>query len=313
MRKQIKCGTNIFIILFVFIISLLYSKENLQHFKITALADVKSVPLNKSFHVTITVSYLGEPDQYNITDPFVEKYHNLNLLGNSTETAIHRDTENTNKKRISKKYTYILQGESIGQAYFPKALISVKNKEGEIINELSSQAIPISIIKPEKKKNYKPFFITMIVILVISGLGFLTHKIMKIKKQKKEEQKRLKEKEEKRLTPEDEFFIQYKKIKEKKDDEKISYSITILKEYLNKKFNVNIKNKATKEIIKSFKSQNLIKENIINQIEEILNQADLAKFTGNTINSKDIEKIIQNIRAIINSIKGGKKNNEQRD
>ena len=290
--------------------------DNLQKFKITAIAEKRNIPLNREFKVTITVIYAGEPGDYIITDPYVEKFHNLELVGNSTESLVKTPTNKNSLKEVIKNYIYILKPESLGQAYFPIVRITVSDNKGNLINELATQPISITIEEPVIKRDYSSLFTIIIIILVILTIGFfLTQYILKRKK-KKEEEKRLEEERLKNIkTPEQEFSEEFKKIRELKDIEKLSSATSLLKIYFRKKFNYNFKDKSTNEIIKYFQKNKIIKPEIIDDLQEILKESDLIKFAAEKPDTQKIETLTNKLKNTVDLIKkidftGGSKNEQ---
>lgn len=283
---------------------------DLQKFKITAIAETRKVPLNQQFNVTISVSYIGQPGDYIITAPYVEKYHNLELVGNSTESLVKTSTENSNIKEVIKNYVFILKPRSLGQAYFPIVRITVSDKKGNLLNEIATQPITIIVEEPVVKKDYSTLFLVIIIILIISGAGLFIIYIIRQKK-KKEKKKRLEEERIKiRKTPEDEFFEEFKNVFSLKDIEKLSFAINTLKKYFQKKFKHNFKDKSTNELINYFKEKKLINSELIDNLTGILNESDLIKFAAEKPDSKKITKMLNNIENLFNSIKGGLKDGQ---
>ena len=145
------------------------------------MPDIRNVPLNKTFIVTVSVNYIGEPNDFIITDPHIETYHNMELIGTSTESLVKASTEVSNAREVIKNYIYTLQPKSLGQAYFPIVKIIISDKEENLINELSTQSIPITVTDPIVTRNYSNIFSTIIIILLILiGIFFIARYFMAI-------------------------------------------------------------------------------------------------------------------------------------
>ena len=284
--------------------TIICSNNNLQQFKIKAVTDTRKIPLNHQFNVTVTVSYLGVPGNFIITDPYVEKYHNLELVGNSTESLVKTPTNN-NLKEVIKKYVYILEPQSLGQAYFPIVRITISDNKGNLLNELATQPISITVTEPVIERNHSRIIIMIIIILLVLGTGFILAYYLIKQKKKKEEERRLKEEQLKNIkTPEQEFSEEFKKIQELKDIGTLSSAISLLKLYFQKKFNYNFKDKSTNEIIKYFQRNKNVKPEITDDLEKILKESDLIKFAAEKPESRRIEKLLNNIKNMVNLIKG---------
>ncbi len=279
--------------------------NDLQKFKITAVFRTNRVPLNREFDVTVSVSYIGEPGDYIITVPFIEKYHNMEQVKSSTENLTRKSTENTNQKEIIKNYFFTLKPMSLGQAYFPAVRITVSDKKGNLINEMSTQPITITIEEPEVERDYFTLLWVTGIVLIIFGPGFFLIKYILKQKKKREEEKRLKEEQLKaRKTPEQEFSEEFKKIPKLNDTNKLSFAINILKKYLQQKFNYNFKDKSSKELINYFQEKK-IKAEIISNLKDILDTADMIKFAAEKPDLKKVNKILNNIKNLIKIIPKG--------
>ncbi|MBU1077076.1 MAG: hypothetical protein KKH98_07280, partial [Spirochaetes bacterium] len=162
----------------------LFSAENRQKFKITARAEVQEISLNRNFRVIIEISYLGKPGDYNITDPQLEMYHNLVTTGSSSETEVEAPSGQDQGQEVHKRYIFNLKGESLGQAYFPRAHISVNDPKGILLNELTTQPIPITVIEPIKKRDYTPLIIVTLVLGLFTPAVFYIVKQLKKLKEK---------------------------------------------------------------------------------------------------------------------------------
>ncbi len=186
------------------------TEQNYQKFKISALADAKEIPLNQQFNVTVTISYIGSPGEYIVSEPYVENYNNLMLMGNSTENVIRNSTENSNLKEVVKNYIYTLKPESLGQAYFPIVRVSISDNKGKLLTELNTQAIAVSIVDPIVQRNYNPLFIITLILLILGAMGYAGFRYYQMIQHKKEE----KQKQEEALklqsqTPEKEFYQEF--------------------------------------------------------------------------------------------------------
>jgi len=286
---------------------------NTQKFKLSVQVERKEIPLNKNFNVTITISYLGSPDEYIITSPYIEKLHNLEIIGNSSENIIKSAT-NSKQMLILKKYTYIVKPQTFGQAYFPVTRISISDKKGNLITELQTQPIEVSIVEPEKEKNFTKLILTLIIILLSIGIAISIF-ILIIKNKRKKELKRLEEEKLKNIkTPEDIFFENTKQFDTLPLKKKLDKYISEFKICLEKIFSIKIKDKTTEQTINILKSTN-IEKSLLPKIENILKESDLIRFTPGETDTKKIEKIINEINKIISSKNkiSKEETNEQRD
>ncbi len=290
----------------IIILNNVIANTQVQKFKITVIIKNKEIPQNKEFYVTVQINYTGEPGEYTITDPYIEKYHNLTLIGNSTETSVITSSKNNDQKEVIKKYIYILKPVSIGQAYFPQTQITVSDSKGSLINELSTQPIPILITKPLNKTDYTNLFLTILLIIFILLSSYFIYKlIIKIRLKKDKERRLLEESQKKQITPEEIFFKKFNNIDKEKDDDKIIKAINLLKEYFEKKYNSNFKDKPSNEIIKYFNLKSNLKKEQIRILEEILIKSDMIKFGAEEFNKKKSNKLLNKISSLINSLKGG--------
>ncbi len=303
---------SIFVLLFVCLAQSGWGQTNQllpipQKFKISSIPETNYVPLNKKFTVKVEIVYQGLPGQYVISEPYIEKLHNLELVATSVENVVESVSTNTNIKLIKKYYLYTLSPKSLGLAYFPKVTVAIADKKGNPVEQLEAPAVPVNITEPVYPKDYSTFYIIVTVIFVIIILGILALYLMKKYKLKKEaERKRLEELEKARIPVEDKYI---KELLQK--DEQIknpvqfySEAIKLLKDYLEEKYNIKIKEKSTAEIINLIKSIEELNENQIEVLKSILEESDIVKYAQESVDTFKKNKYKEKIKEFLeNNIK----------
>lgn len=281
-----------------------------QRFKISSIPETNYVPLNKKFTVKVEIIYQGFPGQYVISEPYIEKLHNLELIATSVENIVESVSTNTNIKLIKRFYIYTLSPKSLGLAYFPKITVAIADKKGNPIEQLETPAVPINIIEPVYPRDYSTLYVILISISVIIIFGVLILYLMKRYKLKKEaERKRLEELEKARIPMEDEYIKALLKKEEQIKEATQFYdeSIKLLKEYLEEKFDIKIREKSTAEIISLVSSIEDLNENQIELLKSILEESDIVKYAQETVDASKKNRFKEKLKEFFqNNIKSVK-------
>jgi len=274
---------------------------NQTYFKANVIPETNKIYLNKNLNVKIQIEWIGKLNEYSISEPYIEKFYNFELISTSVENIVTPLTNSKNFNIIRKIYTYNLKPTSLGMAYFPKSKITIMDKNGNIVEELETPSINIEILKPLKKINYKPFLIIILIIFLLSILFVLFFHFYKKYKLKKEEEQRLKVEQEKSKIPIEFKYIS--QLNEKydiiKNPKEFYYSCDkILKNYIEEKFQLKIKEKSTFEIINILTEKGLAKE-FTEKINKILEEIDLVKFASKVVNEIDKSNLKEDIITIL--------------
>ncbi len=294
----------LFLLLFLLIVVIylptyLFSQQTNNTFFMSASVSTNKIPLNKSFKVTLEIKINGIITNYVLSEPFISKMHNMEIIGTASENFT---VSKSNQTIFIKRYIYTLKPESLGMAYFPKVLLSVADKKGNILTQLDTQPIPVEIIEPIKK-NKNSFLILYIIIFLIIGctIFFLLTKLHKNREKDKKS-----EIQEEKIIIEDKYINKLDEIINENilNKEKINKLTRLLKNYLEEKYNIKIKNKSTDEIL------NIISNIPYNEeISILLKESDLIKYALEEPDNSTIDKFKNNIESIFI----GGKSNEQRN
>ncbi len=279
----------------------LVSRTNSQpFFSISATISTNKIPLNKNFKVTLEIKVKGDMQNYIISSPFIDKMHNMEIIGTASENTTIPSAMSNQIVSI-KKYIYTLKPSSIGMAYFPKVLVSVSDKKGNLVSQLDAPAIPIEVLEPLQKKSYKILYVIISIIIILALAGLIFFKYKKFILQRKETEEVVVE-----ISIEDKYLdvIEKEKNIDRLNKDKIDAFTKLLKSYLEEKYKLKIKNKSLNEISNIFEGTEIKdKDKILN----ILKDVDLIKYALEEPDAKKTEEIIN---SIIEIIKTGGNNNE---
>ncbi len=292
---------SLFFVFFLFFFVKVSAQTN-NTFSISARVSTNKVALNQNFKVTVEIKAEGNINDYIFSTPFIDKLHNMEIIGTASENTTSPSSV-SNRIISVKKYIYTLKPTSIGMAYFPKILVSITDKKGNIVAQIDTQAIPIEILEPVVQKDYKIIYIVIALFLII-GLGVLI--FIKFKLMLKEKKENISESNTEEINTEEQYLneINEELNKDRLNKEKIELSIKILKKYLEEKYGLRIRNKSSKEIEKIL---NEINVNNKERIIDLIKKTDLIKYAQEEPDNKAVEEIIS---SIIEIIKAGGENNE---
>lgn len=254
--------------------------------KATVRVDRKEVPQNRTVTCTITVSWQGDLNRYEIEEVESPVLTNLDELGNSSSNVVG---EVAGIMQAVRTYEYILQPIELGMAYIDGTIIEYKDTEYDETYRLVTDRLEIKVVNPIKERSLTPFILAASIffgLALVSGLGFVFVKRKKAREAESRKQALDSIPIEERYLPE---FKQKVDLKSQDVVETFSTISRLFRRYLSEKYQISAMEITSKEICEEL-SKLAVSENIISQVDEALNSCDVAKFSGGQVEQGTLER-----------------------
>jgi len=249
------------------------------------------VALNHTVQLIVKIEWKGEPAKYEIEKFDNPPLSNLQAVGSSSSSISEVRDGITYSSKV---FRYTLDPIELGMGYIEPVIIKYKERETGETGRLFTNRVEVKVIPPVEEDNNIPV-VGIIVILIVFAVFLTSIKIYNRKKRKKEEKKKV-------LIPVEEKYLT--KLKEFKPDvnldlRKALSEITIcFRRYLGEKYLIETGGKSAGEIAELISDK--IEDNILlEKIENILEESDVYKFSGQSIEIDKYEKIYGAVESII--------------
>lgn len=258
--------------------------------------DRKEVPQNYSVTFTLRISWQGEVARYKIEKVDNPVLTNFEIVGNSSSNWVG---EINGVKKVIQTYQYILKPLSLGMGYIDGLIIDYKDTKYDEIHSLVTNRLEVKVIDPVVETNWTLWLLTGagLVLLVVTTAA--TAIFIKRKNAREAEQRRHRL----HLIPLEETYLNDLKQKinlnNSNSGESFSALSKLLKRYLSERYQIPAMEITSPEIVAELKKMAL-SEKLIDQLEEVLNACDLAKFSGGQVESGTLERCYTLVEDILN-------------
>lgn len=254
--------------------------------KATVQLDKKEVPRNRKVTCTVTVTWQGALNRYEILEVESPVLTNLEEVGNSSSNSVG---ESGGVQQAVRTFAYILQPIDLGMAYIDGTIIEYTDSETDETYRLVTDRLELTIIDPIKDRSLKPFVLTAAVLFVLAAAtaaGFVLIKRKKVRKAELERQAQ-------DSIPIEERYIsdlnQSIDLKSSNPVETFSALSKLFRRYLSEKYGIQGMEITTKEIGNELNAL-AVAENIVLQVDEVLNSCDVAKFSGGQVERGTLDR-----------------------
>ena len=270
--------------------------------------DLNEVPQNRTVTCTIKVSWQGDLSRYEIDKVESPVLTNLEEIGNSSSNSVG---EVAGVMQAVRTYEYTLQPIELGMAYIDGIIIEYTDTKYDEIHRLVTDRLEIRVVKPIKKRTLKPFIFaasTLFFLALVVTLGFV---FLKRKKTREAEL----EKHAQELIPiEERYLADFKEkvdLKNQNVVEMFSSLSKVFRSYLSEKYQIPALEITTKEIASKL-IELAVPEKIINEVDEILNSCDVAKFSGGQVEKATLERAYTLVEDVFNKNKSSRREERNR-
>lgn len=244
--------------------------------KASARVSPKEVPQNRTVTYTVEISWLGDLDRFEIEKLENPVLTNLEIVGNASSNWVG---ELDGVIQAIKTYEYTLKPLALGMAYVDGLIVEYKDNEFDKNHRLVTNRLEVKVVDPIIERSSGIFVLTggiVLGLMAISAGGFY---FIKRKKQKQAEE-RLRAIES--IPVEEKYFSELgQKVDIQKGDISESFSVLskIFRRYLSERYGISALEITSREIINELKTST-VTEKMLEEVEELLNSCDVAKFSG---------------------------------
>ena len=256
---------------------------------LSAMVDKNTVPLNRTVTLTLRLQWQGSLDRYQVhrfDNPIVQ---NLEIVASSSSNRVIQDGDQT---IAIQDYRYTLKPTHLGMAYVEDVIIKYTDNSDERSYTLRSSRIPVKIVDPVAEPGSKSWILYLFIgIVVVSAAVFVI-----ISRQKMIADKaRTEAAQAAAPDPLEHTLLQEMKAHIDLDDAHtdvgaaMSHLSRIARTFIAEKYQGPAFESTTTELINWMHAKNL-DDRMINDIELVLKQADLIKFSGHTGNRQIMDQ-----------------------
>ena len=175
---------NIFLILMAF---LLAAKADAGNISIAAEVSRTAIPFEARDTLTVTLTWDGDPFQYQISDFPLPELDKLKILGSSSSVSSRADAARGGQEVTVRTYRYVLEPTDFGTGVIRQMDLTATNRTTNAQQQLQTGRLTVEIAKPmprSEKKELPGWAVVLIVALgaIISGAGLIIIRRRRVRK-----------------------------------------------------------------------------------------------------------------------------------
>lgn len=262
--------------------------------EITAFVKPDPVALNRNATLTVRLMWYGQLDRYDVhplDTPIVE---NFEIKGSGSANRI--DVRNGRQTAI-REYTFTLNPQAMGMAYVEGLIVTYTDLKSDKDFRLVTDRIPVKVTEAVKESETWPWFVWLIMgLVVIGGSGAIWFIYKRRQKTALPDEENAPELEQ--------IFKDELESKVDLDDPNINqneafvYLSRLLRRFLAQKFKLAGLEATTHELMDSMES-NGFSDSFMESVKAILVLADAVKFSGKRIEKRDLDQCYLQIESIL--------------
>ncbi len=262
--------------------------------KIATEIDKKVVPLNRTVILHVTLSWLGDPDRYEITDFENPALTNFDIVG----TATANKTEVVGGQTLTRReYEFKLKPRELGMGYVEGVVVKYKDRTTGQSGSLITNRIGIKVtdaVAETQAAVHWPGTILLIALIIIAA-GILWFFFVYRKSRSKPVQPEIVPLIEETYVNKLKELIDFNSPDLKNDFGRLG---KFLRGYLAEKFNLPAKQTTTAELVQEMKNRGM-DEQLISRTNEVLGVADAIMFSGGEGSREELEKVYGSVEALL--------------
>ncbi len=262
--------------------------------KIATEIDKKQVPLNRTVLLRVTLSWLGDPDRYEITDFENPALTNFDIVG----TATANKTEVVGGQTLTRReYEFTLKPRELGMGYVEGVMVKYKDRstgqEGSLITNRIGIKVTDAIPESQAATHWPGTILVIALIIIAAGIiwFFFVYRKSRGKPIQPEIVPLIEETYLSRLKE----LIDFTNPDLKNDFGRLG---KFLRGYLAEKFDLPAKQATTAELVQEMKNRKM-DEQLISRTNEVLGVADAIMFSGGEGSREELEKVYGSVEALL--------------
>ena len=265
--------------------------------RMTAFVTDQEVPLNRTVSYIIRVEWVGELDNYEISEIENPELRNLKVI--KTSSADRRESSDGVLKAI-KTFEFELQPEELGMGYIEGVIIKYIDKSSGNGQHLVTNRLQVKVIDPLPEPGSKNWIYWLIGLLGMGSAGAFG---LYAWWRKREELKRAQEALKNELPMERILLDELKKSIPLNDaslnlEGGFAMISSIFRRYVSDRYGFAATKSLKEDIIEKLK-QNAVDDSLINNAIEILDKCDIVKFSGVGAERSELERVFTLLEGFI--------------
>jgi hypothetical protein len=258
--------------------------------KVTAFADRSSVPLNRTAVLTIRLEWYGDLDRYEVTDFENPTAQNFEIISNASANKVSA----VNGRAVAMQdFQYTLKPVSLGMGYVNGLTIKYKDASTGKAYRLWTNRVEIKILDPVAEPGaYRGllYLFSGLMVLILAGYGLWRRAARRRQERKQAQEAVLQQK-----SLEETYLENLKTLLplqggELDPGQALSQLSRMVRRYWAEKLSLPGLEATTEEFIGRLKAAAL-DERMGREVSEILQTADVAKFSGTCIDRSTLERL----------------------
>jgi hypothetical protein len=293
--------------IFLFSVQFLFAQDSLKvepdsaiQIRLSAFVDQTEAPLNRTVLLTVRLKWEGDLDRFDVhtfDNPIVQ---NFEIVGNASSNKVAAvNGVNTSVQ----DYEFTLRPTNLGMGYIEGIIVTYTDLTSDKDFRLTTNRIEVKVTDPIPEPGSKSWIWWIVGIVLVAGVAAYAFIILK---QRKAEKKRRVELEAAAAIPMEEKYLSDLKSQVNLNDptldtnNAISKIIRLLRHFLNEKFSLSGLEATTGEVLTEMENKNF-DERFINNIKQVLTNADMIKFSGGSANKTEVENMYTMVEASLQS------------
>lgn len=256
--------------------------------KASVKVDRPQVPQNRKVICTIEVSWHGDLSRFQVESVPNPELTNFDLTGHSSANWVG-DVKGI--KKTVKTHEFVLQPKELGMAYVDGTVIEYRDRETGQTHRLITNRIEVEVTAPVAERDHGTFGVIGALLLALVLLAAAVVWFIRRRRAREAEEKA---KALESIPVEERFLSEMKTritIGDSAWSETFSVLSRLLRRYLSQKYGMSATGLATHEICDELRRQE-VDDKMIRQVEEILNSADVARFSGKQVDRSVLERAV---------------------
>ncbi len=258
--------------------------------KVSAFAEKPSVPFNRTVQVTIRLEWFGDLDRYEITDVENVTAQNLEVVANSSANKV---AVVDGRNLAIHDFQYTLKPVSLGMGYVNGLTIRYTDASNQKQYRLFTNRVEIKVLDPVSEPGSRLWIVYVLALLAVAAVA--GYAILMMKKKKALELARLQAEAEKNRPVEELYLATLKEqIPLDRNDldigEALSRLSKLVRKYWAEKYGMPGLEATTAQFLAGLKTQKM-EERVTREVQEILETADVAKFSGTNADRPTLERL----------------------
>lgn len=278
------------------------------HSELTVTSSVQeaSAPLNRIVPFTVRIEWEGAPDRYSISSLENPSVTNFSIVSSSASNRVeYRD----GRQYSVRVYEFGLQPLELGMGYIESIIVSYTEGDSGATQRAMTQRLGIKITGPVSAPGEGVVLLPAAFIAAVITAGALAY----FYRRRRRVQRAEIAPSESEISPEEKALAEMKRAREDVADfrDGIAQLTRLLNGYLSSKFDINAHSLTIDDLLRVLTERGM-DESEVEKVKEVSERSDVLKFSGQNVDRGTYEMIFADISRIIEKLKNGRKEHDNR-